>query len=310
MTGGAGLLPTARPAPWPALYFRKGPVMATSFGALCTDFYINQKVAVKMDLPGERETILHLFDRVRKSMPRMTRFRRYDDELALESSRRDPEYTWLALRRTSIRTGHVNPPAMADAYSFHRLLLDVAPAFLSVSPIDIDFIELLFGFDLECSGNHDEVVYEALFQDTPLAGLMKLPEGLNGDGLGRPTGDSSAGASEGASGGVSEGGGAGGAGRIIDVQPLFGLSLSEKGDMQADFEVKTRSRGRRGSTGKTRHEPISIFLTVRQYGPIDRLEDLSPVFESLAHACETLATERLVPDLLMPISRQITSSNA
>ena len=37
--------------------------MATSFGALCTDFYINQKVGLKMDLPADRETILHLFDR-------------------------------------------------------------------------------------------------------------------------------------------------------------------------------------------------------------------------------------------------------
>ncbi len=30
--------------------------MATSFGALCTDFYINQKLALKMDLsrgPGD-----------------------------------------------------------------------------------------------------------------------------------------------------------------------------------------------------------------------------------------------------------------
>jgi hypothetical protein len=278
--------------------------MATSFGALCTDFYINQKVAVKMDLPGERETILHLFDRVRKSMPRMTRFRRYDDELALESSRREPEYTWLALRRTSIRTGHVNPPAMADAYSFHRLLLDVAPAFLSISPIDIDHIELLFGFDLECSGNHDEVVYEALYQDTPLADLLKLPASLAGDDAGPAPFDPNA-----SDAGGTSGRGAG-VGKIIDVQPLFGLSLSDNGDMQADFEVKTRSRGRRGTTGKTRHEPISIFVTVRQYGPIDRLEDLPPVFESLAQACETLATERLVPDLLLPISRQITSSSA
>jgi hypothetical protein len=57
--------------------------MATSFGALCTDFYVNQKLALKMDLPGERETVLHFFDRVKKSIPAMNRFRRYDGELAL-----------------------------------------------------------------------------------------------------------------------------------------------------------------------------------------------------------------------------------
>ena len=38
----------------------------TTFVALCSDFYVNQKLALKMDLPSERETILHFFDRVRK----------------------------------------------------------------------------------------------------------------------------------------------------------------------------------------------------------------------------------------------------
>ena len=52
--------------------------MATSYGALCTDFYINQKLALKMDLPSDRETILHFFDLVRREMPSMHRFRRYD----------------------------------------------------------------------------------------------------------------------------------------------------------------------------------------------------------------------------------------
>ena len=59
--------------------------MTTSYGALCTDFYINQKLALKMDLPTERETLLHFFDQVRETHPGMTRFRRYDGELSLES---------------------------------------------------------------------------------------------------------------------------------------------------------------------------------------------------------------------------------
>jgi arylsulfatase A-like enzyme len=45
--------------------------MATSFGALCDDFYINQAIAVKMDLPTERDTLLHMFDRVRADQPTM-----------------------------------------------------------------------------------------------------------------------------------------------------------------------------------------------------------------------------------------------
>ena len=58
----------------------------TSLGALCTDFYVNQKLALKLDLPSARETVLDMFDRIRKELPNMDRFRRYDGELALESA--------------------------------------------------------------------------------------------------------------------------------------------------------------------------------------------------------------------------------
>jgi len=250
--------------------------MATSFGALCNDFYINQKLALKMDLPSDRETVLHLFDRVRKTYPSMERFRRYESELALESSPRGADYRWLTLRRTSLRTGYVNPPSMDEAYRFHQLLLEVSPFHLTISPLDVDYVELLFGFDLECEANHDEVVYEALIADSPMADLLKASDV-----------------------------------KIAEFQPQFGLSLNESGDLQATFEVKTRTKTRRGQPSRRYSgEPISLFLTLRKYGPVERIEDLKSVFDQLAHHAETLATERLVPRLLTPISRQITSSNA
>jgi len=251
--------------------------MSTSFGALCTDFYVNQQLVLKMDLPGERETILHLFEQVRKSVPSMDRFRRYDDELALES-RRDSEYRWLALRRNSIRTGHVNPQSMPEAYELHKLILQVSPYHLSISPLDVDYVELLFGFDLECADNHDDVVYEALFAHTPIQSLLKLP--------GQPDA------------------------KKLDVQPVFGVSLNRKGDLQAYFEVKTRSRSRRGHSRASREEPISILLTIRKYGPIASIKDLLSVFDLLKDQAEYLAADQVVPHLLTPIARQITSSNA
>lgn len=249
--------------------------MATSFGALCTDFYINHKLSLKMDLPSDRETVLHLFDQIRKAHPSMSRFRRYDGELALESSRRGGDYRWIALRRTSLRTGNVNPTDMESAYDIHRFALEAAPYHLTISPLDVDFIELLFGFDLECQGNHDEVVYDALIAGSPMADLFRV-DGAN----------------------------------ILEVQPMFALALNEEGDLQASFEIKTQTKTRRGRMSR-RHqqEPISLFLTLRKYGPIQRIEELLEIFDLLAQHAENLATERLVPHLLTPISRQITSSN-
>src|SRR5690606_3909823 len=123
---------------------------------------INGTLGLKLDLPNDRETLLHLFDRVRKSQPEMNRLKRYEGELALESARptQESEYRWLALRRNNIRTGHVNPRSMAKGYELQRLVLELSPYHLSISPLDVSFVELLFGFDLECKANHDEVVYD------------------------------------------------------------------------------------------------------------------------------------------------------
>ena len=252
--------------------------MATSFGALCTDFYINQKLSLKMDLPTERDTLLHFFDQVRKTQPGMTRFRRYEGELSLESSRREAEYTWLSLRQSSIRTGHVNPDVMEDAYKYHRRMLEIAPFYLTLSPLDIDYVELMFGFDIECKEDHDEVVYEALFSDSALGGLLKPIDDVEGT-------------------------------KILDVQPVFGLNLSKDGKLQAYFEVKTRRRSRRGSGKRYAQEPISLFVTLRNYGPIDKLDDLKEVTTELGQHCETLTTERLIPDLLNPIVQHISPSS-
>ena len=248
--------------------------MATSFGALCNDFYVNTKLALKMDLPGERETILHLFDRITRTIPSMDHFHRYEQELVLESSRRESEYRWCSLRRTSVRCGHVNPQDMEDAYQYHQFVLELSPSYLSISPLDIDYLELLFGFDLECKGNHDEVVHEALYAHGPLGNLLNMGEA-----------------------------------KMLDVQPMFGLSLSKSGDLQAFFEVKTRSRTRRGSTGRSANEPLSIFLTLRKYGPIHKVEELTKDMSLLRRHAETLATERVIPELVTPIARHITSSN-
>lgn len=248
--------------------------MATSYGALCDDFYINQKLSLKMDLPTDRETLLHLFDRVRKSMPGMDRLRRYQAELALECTRRDAEYRWLALRRNSIRTGHVNPQGMTEGFELHRLILELAPYHLTISPLDVDYLELVLGFDLECKANHDDVVYEALFSSAPVSPLLRM---------------------KGA--------------RVVDVQPVFGASLTEKGDLQCFFDVKTRLKNRRGKASRFRDEPISILLTLRQYGPINEISELGPQLDMLSAKAQDIATRQLIPHLLTPIARQITSSS-
>jgi hypothetical protein len=246
--------------------------MATSFGALCNDFSILQKLALKMDLPMRRETVLDLFDRVRRAMPTMEHFRRYQGELALESREDESRYSWASLRRTSIRSGWVNPESLAQAYRLHRLLLDTAPYFLSVSALDIDFLELVFGFDLKVEANRNEIVFDALLGESPLAGLVDRQRE-----------------------------------RLLDAQPFIGFALDESCQLQACIEVKSRTRAREVAQRDFADEPISIYLTVRRFGPWRALDDLGAALTELAAHAERLAAERLVPGILTPIRQLIYS---
>ena len=53
-----------------------------------------------------------------------------------------------------------------------RAVLEIAPYYLSISPLDVDFIEVVFGFDLEAQTNRDQVVFEALLADSALGAVM------------------------------------------------------------------------------------------------------------------------------------------
>ncbi|MBX3323626.1 MAG: hypothetical protein KF757_11610 [Phycisphaeraceae bacterium] len=243
--------------------------MPDSYRALCSDFYINQKVSVKLDLPSSRETVLDLFERVRREYPAMQSFRRYEDELALESIPSHGPSRWLAIKPANIRSGVVNPDSFEDAYGLHRCVLEVAPYFLSISALDIEFVELLFGFDMVTTGNHDAIVAAALLGDSPLASLMDV---------------------EGAT--------------AIDCQPLYGMKLGHDATgIEAHFEVKTR-RG----TDRVRSDPISIYLTMRQYDPGVEVEHLPGMLDRLAERGEHLVNTKLVPALLAPIRAAIASS--
>lgn len=248
--------------------------MTPTYAALCTDFYVNQKIVSKLDLPTNRETVLEMFDRVRKTLPAMDRFRRYEDEIALESADDRGDYSWMALRRTSLRSGWVNPTSLDEAYRLHRLILEAAPYFLSLSPLDVEYIELVFGFDLEARGNRSEIVFDALLADSPLGAMIE---------------------------GKSE--------QVLDVQPMLGFSLSARGDVQAYVEIKTRSLPADGPFGLSGAEPemqpISVYLTARKCGPLDSIESFKSAFGTLAGSAERLAEERVIPQIIMPLREAI-----
>ncbi len=250
--------------------------MTQSYHALTTDHYINQKIGLKMELAQSRETVLELFDRISRQFTKMDQFRKYKDELALESSSTiDGEYLWMAIRSNSIRSGAVNPGPSTSGFDLHKLILQVAPYYLSISPLDVDYIELLFGFDLAAKSNHNEIVMEALLGGSPLADLHSSHMD-----------------------------------QCVDCQPTIGFSLENVDQTEAHFEIKTRNSKKSRDVeyaSESRAEPISVYLTVRRYGPVRDIKNLPEAFDTLAATGQDLVETCAVPRLLIPLRETIIS---
>jgi len=241
-----------------------------SFATLCSDFYVNQKISLSVDLPKVQELATEMFERIRKEIPEFERIRPFEEEVTLETQEVDGRYQWVGLRPRSITSGMANPNHIEDAYNVHRLVLELSPYYLSLTPLHVEFVELVYGFDLPARENQNNIVMQTLLGNTPLASLA--------DDSMEP---------------------------LLDVQPRIGFALNEACDLQAFVEVKTRTSAAEAATQVFQDEPISVFLTVRKNGPIQALEELESTFDRLAGHIEHIAEHRVVPDIVVPLHQAI-----
>lgn len=246
--------------------------MALDYGALCSDYFVNQRLGLRMDLPTDRGTLLGLFDRVKKEWPTMASLRRFRGELALESDENAVPYRWFSIRRTSIRSGIVSPESPEDALAYHGSLLTVAPYYLTISPLDVAMMEVVFGFDIETDRDRNEVVFEALLGESSLAGVVDRERD-----------------------------------RLGACQPALAFTLGGEDSLQAVLRVQTRVKPGEVRTGEFDLAPITVTCAVRRRGSVDSMDDLTKHFERLVRRGAELVTDRLIPKVLMPIRDAILS---
>lgn len=247
--------------------------MNNPFSAFCEDFYVNMRLGSQMSLPHNRETVLHFFERVQKEFPGLTRFRKSDSgDFNLEEDRSNQSYRWMSLESKRLSSGHVNPESIEDSLKLHRLILEQAPYQLGMSNIEIDYMDVLFGFDLAFSGNHDEIISESLFPESPLTCL-------------------------------SEEAGA----KPVDFQPSVTVALSEDCRLQARIDVVTRTNSYQVRTGDYSDDCISVYLILRRYWGDRPKLPLERLMEQMAERAEQLCETYIVPRVLKPISCAIAS---
>ena len=246
--------------------------MGTPHGAICDDFFFSSRLTLKMDLDASRETVLQFFERIRKDVPTLGHLRRRGaSAFALEESDDAEARRNVRLSKSGIRLSYANPPSLAAARQFGALILENAPFFLTLSDLDYDYLEVVHCFDLQYSGNHDELVAETFLADHPLAAIL----------LGSRTR------------------------HVIDCQPFFGIALNDSCDTQAYIEFKGRSSTYEIRTGRYESQPLSVLLTMRKYWGDNASSAPAEVFAELCDHADELSAEQIIPLVVNPLAQAI-----
>ncbi|MEX0867411.1 MAG: hypothetical protein WD030_08625 [Pirellulales bacterium] len=241
------------------------------FSSISDDFYINLTLSTEMELPSNREAVLHYFERVQKSYPSMRNFYSRDkSDFVLEEDKDRGQYRWASVEPRRICSGHVNAESIEAAMGQHQLVLELAPYALSVSPLDCEALDLLFGFDFTFRGNHNELIAEAL--GVPPA-FEKLSE--------------HAGAT------------------VINYEPSYTLALDEECRLQCRMSVETRTNAYQIRTGEFPEEQLSVYVTARQYGSLEPDMTYVGALERLNRLCGRMLEEHVIEQVLQPLARTI-----
>jgi len=246
----------------------------TDYGSFADDFFVNLNLQTTLGLPTSRETILHFFEAVQKEFPEMSSFfQRETGEYTLEGNRDSGNYRWLELTAHRFGAGFFNPPNLAEAYRLHLWLLDRSVYYLGVSGLDVECLDIMFGWNMDFQGNRDAIVGQALLGNSPLGALA-----------------------------------AEGQAKFLECEPSMVIALDDECYLQARLSLETRSNSYQVRTGNYEEEPISVYFTVRRYPKPGNVIRLKESFTRQCEICEEMASRIVLPQIIQPISQAISAS--
>lgn len=242
------------------------------YESLADDFFINMNLNTEMQLPSQRETVLEFFGRIQKSYPSMRNFYTRDTgDFVLEEDKDQARYRWMCLEPRRICSGLVNPDSVDEAMEQHLLSLELAPYMLTVSPLDCEALDFLFGFDFLYRGNHDELVAEALGTGSCFDSLLTI-EG----------------------------------GRPLNFEPNLTMSLGNDCRRQCRVMVETRTNAYQVRRNDYPEDSISVYFTVRQYGSLPHDGSFTQTLKELRSDCEALLQKHVIEQILKPLAQAIS----
>ncbi len=235
------------------------------------DFYINVNLNTEMELPGQRETLLHYFEQLQKHYPTMKNFYcRERAEFVLEEDKERGHYRWATVEPRRICSGHVNPTSIDEAMELHRRIVDMVPYLLSVSPLDCESLNVMFGFDFTFRGNHNRLVAEALGIAPAFERFLEAP-GTN----------------------------------VVAYEPSIQIALDDDCQVQCRLSIETRTSAYHLRTGEFPEEQLSVYVTARHYGGFTAGQNLVDVLDRLGNVCQEVVDDHVVDDILRPLQQAI-----
>lgn len=243
----------------------------SGFSSLSDDFYVNLNLNTEMELPSSRDTILHFYEQIQKKFPSMKNFYCRDhNEFVLEEDKDKGQYRWATIEPRRVLSGQVNPKTVEDALSQHRLVLELIPYCLSISPIDCESLNIMYGFDFTYRGNHNQLVAEVLGIAPALERLVDRPGAT-----------------------------------IISHEPSIQIALDDECRIQSRLSIETRTSAYHVRTGEYPEEQLSVYLTTRRYGSLDSGETYVDAMERLAEIGHELVEDHVVDNILRPLQQAI-----
>ncbi len=243
------------------------------YGTCSDDFYINLNFNTEMELSQSRESVLHFFELIQKKYPLMRNFYCRDQgECVLEEEKSRGHYRWVTVENRRVCSGHVNPDSIEEVLAQHELILETAPFALSVSPIDCESFNLMYGFDFTYRGNHNQLVREVLGAPTAFESVADL-----------------AGAT------------------TIAYEPSIQFALDEDCRIQCRLSVETRTSAFHVRTGDFPEEQLSVYVTARRYGSLDPGESMVSVLHRLDDICREVVDNHVMERVLLPMQQMIAT---
>jgi len=247
---------------------------SADFSSIADDFFVNLALQTTLALPESRETILHFCEAVQKEFRSMTTlYQRDSGEYVLEGNREAGSYQWLELQTNRLSAGYFNPPDLAAAYRMHRWLLDRSVYYVGISALDIECLDLMFAFNLDFVGNRDAVVAQALLAGVPLVAMS---------------------AEDGA--------------KCVECEPNIVFALDADCYRQVRLSVETRGSSYQVRTGQYSDDPISVYLTIRDYPCPDEMIDANKSFARQCEVAEDVACRIVIPQVIQPLAAAIATA--